>query len=473
MNNCPKCGNPLGAGISTCPICGTNTNNVVNNNSTVSAVQPVAPNITPAQNIATPTVTPNSVQTNSVTQVAQTQQPSVAPTSPAQNITPQPSVAQPVVAPVQPSVINPTSPTPVTSEAPKTVQPTINNMATPSQSNQNNSISNPAPATIPMSQATQIQSNNLQTTVQQNQPVTPAPLKTEPVPIPSLTPTATQPITPTAVSNSITPTPKVTTSPTPEKKETKKGLKIKVNKNVLIIAIAAIVIIIFMSFALNNKKSTAQTNNTNQNSTNIETPTVAQKDTITGGFKYKLEDGWIVESGGNNVIVKNAKENVVLKLEQHNYNLSAITKDNINNYLNLNSNATELSVDETQIGGKASYLVNAKFSENQTEESNKYNVQYYFINGGPEITLGATVIYLSDEAKTTYEGSVVTLLGSLSYSDGSQKALQSIEEHYEAFSLFSKIIRNSSTQTNQNTDIYTNVEQEETVNNNENNETIN
>lgn len=466
MNNCPKCGNPLGAGISTCPICGTNTNNVVSNNSNVSSVQPIAPNITATQNNAISPSTPTLVQNNSTMQAAQTQQPGVAPVSPVQNNIPQSSPIQPAVDPVQPSGINAASTAPLASNTTRIGEPTVSNITTPNQLNQSNLNLNPVPDISAQSPVTQAQSSNIQTTIQQTQPVAPTPSKTEPMPLNSSV--SSQPLTPSITTNSIPASPQITTTQPIEKKETKKSSKLKVNKNIIVIAFAAIVIIIIMSFALTNKKPTAQNNNNNQNNNNTETPAIAQKDTITGGFKYKLEDGWVVESGGSNVIIKNAKENVILKLEQQNYNLSAITKDNINNYLNLNSNATELSVDETQIGGKASYLVNAKFSETQADDSNKYNVQYYFINGGPEITLGATIIYLSDEAKNTYEGSVVTLLGSLSYSDSSQKALQSIEDHYEAFSLFPKIIRNSSTQTNQNTDTYTNTEYEQSPNNNEN-----
>lgn len=447
MNNCPKCGNPLAPGVTICPICGTNTRSTINNQPVQPAqqvqpkIEPIAPSV---QNHQAVTSVPNQQTVNISSQPVQNTQSIQNTVVPAQPLTTkplpnqQPPISNGVIA--TPPVQTPSNPLPQNTIKSDQVNNTVTNA-----NNFRASTLEPQPSITP--------NINPQRTVNIQQPPT------------TFTQTPTQ-ITPnlnsmTPVNQTQQPVSNIRSSTTtktvsePKDKKTKKNLKL--NKNTLIIIVAVVIIAIFMIFALNNNKNKSNGANNNNPDDNSQTPTIVKKDVITSGFKYKLEDGWLVQNAGTNVIIKNAKENVIIKLEQYAYNLSTLNKDNISSYLTSDTTVEDLTVDETQIGGKSSYLINAKISETQSTDSNKYNVQYYLINGGPELTLGATVIYLSNEAKTTYEGTVVTLLGSLSYSDGSQKALESIETYYEAFNLFSRIIRNSNYQ-EQNIDTNTSSE---------------
>lgn len=111
MNNCPKCGNPLQAGISTCPICGTNINpvNTVGVPQTPTQPNPVQPiNVAPMQPQATPVMGVNQPMPNGAI--------NMQPQTPINNVQTQPVMQPNPVQPVQ-GVATP-SPAPVEQKTP-------------------------------------------------------------------------------------------------------------------------------------------------------------------------------------------------------------------------------------------------------------------------------------------------------------------------------------------------------------------
>jgi len=167
MNNCPKCGNPLQAGVTSCPICGTNIS--VENETKQVTVESVAQTPAPA------------VEPAPVAETAQAAAPAPA-AEPAQAAASTPVESAPATAPIMPTVPAPTEP----KEEPAPAQP-----VQPAE---------PAPVA---------------------QPIEPAPAVQQATPAP-----AAQPIEPTPVQPAITPTagaPVVNASVEPEKPKKKKN----------------------------------------------------------------------------------------------------------------------------------------------------------------------------------------------------------------------------------------------------------
>ena len=70
-------------------------------------------------------------------------------------------------------------------------------------------------------------------------------------------------------------------------------------------------------------------------------------------------------------------------------------------------------------------------------------IQVYFIGGGNNLTIGATIVYVSAETKTKYEAEVTEMIGSLSYSDESLKAITTIDMFNGAFGVYNGIVAHS------------------------------
>jgi hypothetical protein len=85
-------------------------------------------------------------------------------------------------------------------------------------------------------------------------------------------------------------------------------------------------------------------------------------------------------------------------------------------------------VEETKIGGKDAYIVNTF--------ANEIPVQIYYINGGSSLTLGATIVYQSQDSKDKHVAYVTELIGTMSYSDDSLKAISTIEMYSEVFGAY-------------------------------------
>ena len=155
---------------------------------------------------------------------------------------------------------------------------------------------------------------------------------------------------------------------------------------------------------------------------------IASAQASSNGFKFNLPEGWIIQEDGNNVIITNTDETVVIKLENVKSNFSKINKTTVESYYTINSNFKETVVEETKISAKDAYLVNTN--------SGDMPVQIYYINGGTSLTLGATVVYQSKDTKEKYVASVTELIGTVSYSDDSLKAISTIEMYSTIFGTY-------------------------------------
>lgn len=170
-------------------------------------------------------------------------------------------------------------------------------------------------------------------------------------------------------------------------------------------------------------------------------PVVLQIDAVANGFKFKIDDGWIVQSNNDNTIIKNAKDNAVIRLEKYPISISTLTKDTLQtNFNNLGSEYNpspitikDMEINDNKIGGKDAFLINCKVVESDNKE---YFVQYYFINGGSELTIGASIVYYNEEAKNNYEGVVTALMGTLSYANDSDSIRDTISNTYNSFSVY-------------------------------------
>lgn len=393
MNNCPKCGNPLQVGTTSCPICGTNISNSVRpeqKNDGVKTTVTVA-------SVATPQVQP-------VVKPVQTAQPAtqvqVAP------------VAQPAGEKVAPAPVVPTAPA---------VEPTPVQQPVAPTSVQDVSVVQKTTPVVPV------------------QPVAPAPTvqpetKTEiPIDPNSIAPT----IKPIEVG---TPVPSIPASLNPDapvptvsvdasvKKEKPKN---KFNKTTMVLLGVLAIVVIAAALMMNIGGGTKLNSNVNTNpekNSSLELTAVS-----TNGYKFNLEDGWLITEDGTNVIVTNKDETVAIKLDYIKNSLDTISKSTIEGFFANRQDFTNTEVTETTISAKKAYLVNTQI--------NQAMVQLYYINGGTNLTLGATIVYQSPETKTKYEANVTELIGSLSYADESLKAISSMEMYSNIFGVYNGVFQ--------------------------------
>lgn len=377
MNNCPKCGNPLQAGISSCPICGTNislgapapTTENQKTNITVSSVGgPV--NKAPVTNtVAEPTVTPVATKevVASPVSVQGPQNVGVSPTP----------VAQAPVAPAKTGEVPAQAPAPVAA----------------SQTSQVEQVADPT---------------TLAPTIEKIEMATPVPS----IPASLTTPTANLEVT----SNEPTKPEVVIASP---KKNNKKTILIVV----LLLAVVGAGAFFFLkgSSLSGGKNNTPPANNNNLVATSVS----------SNGYKFKLQDGWLINEDGKNVIVVNSSETVAIKLDHSKGNITDIDKNLITSYLNQYPVYKESEVSETKISAKDAFLVNTNINE--------LPVQIYFIGGGTNLTLGVTIVYQSNDSKTKYEAEVTELIGTISYSDDSLKAISTIDMYKDAFNIYTGV----------------------------------
>lgn len=332
MKNCPKCGNQLQEGVTSCPICGTN---ILENTEAVASA--------PAQ--ATETLG---------------ETPTVAP-APA----PQPEQpAAPVQAPEAPAAA-PAEPAP-TAEA---IAPTVD-------------------------------------------PVTPS------TPIPSI---------PTSLTGGAKPEEAAKTAEDSKKNVAQKPKK-GVNKGIIFGFLILVLIGVGAYVFLNNGSSVQPSNN------NPGTPSgnLVGTKVSSNGFKFNLITGWIINEDGENVIVINENSTVAIRLVYSKANLADVTKDQIDEILSDNELYKETVINELKLTGRDAFQVNTMV--------NDIPVQVYFINGGSDLTLGATVVYQTKESKEKFEAEVTEMIGSLSYSNDSIKALDTMSSYSEMFSVYDKIM---------------------------------
>lgn len=413
MNNCPKCGNPLQVGISSCPICGTNieANNETQNKSntvTVTSVSKPAENKTPVASVESPkkeeavsvsqTVTQNTASNNNIEKTS-------APVSSEAQIKAEPSQDNKQVAVTSDSKVNQVI------EQAVPVQPV----------QQSQSAIQPAQQVQPAVQPT------VQPIAQPTvQPVVTTPQVEQPTPVqanvaPSI-PLSLEVNDPAAIQA-------VRTLTAELKPEVQTAPKKKANKNVIIIAAFLVLLLVAGGFYFMQGSKTKMKNNNNNNQAQKEI--AATTLVSSNGYKFNLPEGWLINEDGKNVILTNAGETVVVKLDHSKSNLSYISKETIEKYLS-NSSYENGEVTEVQISAKDAYAINTNI--------NDLPVQIYFISGGSNLIIGATIIYQSEDTKTKYEPSVTELLGTLSFSDESIKAISTMDTYSDIFNIYGGII---------------------------------
>jgi len=435
MNNCPKCGNPLQVGITSCPICGTDVSNNQNNN-----VNQVKQNVQVASVAATNTPQ-KVVEGPSMPSVTPTVTPAVLKDQmPNNNVAKEPVSLNKVVSNV--AVPNGEAANPINNQvAPNVsapISPTVQNNQALNQANINESNSNATPnqqiATIgqPVNQASVVP-----TSLNPNQ---------ENVGIPS------------SLSGAKPAVPEIQNLEAPkniDNPNSKKGLN---RKTALLVGIILIVLIVSaLLFMLMNNNS----NSLNKPVPPADDEKVENTRVLSNGFKFNLQDGWLLSEYGNNVYVTNSTDTVALRLSGSPVSFSEITEEEIQKQINANSKFSSPEIGTTQISARDAYIVNSSL--------NNLPVQIYFINGGTALTLGVVTIYKTEESKTKFESNVLEMIGSISYSDDSMKAISTIDMYSDAFNLFNDIINKKEINNNDVTNQENNGENNEVSNNGENN----
>lgn len=448
MNNCPKCGNPLQEGTSSCPICGTNIVEKKTEEVASVAVPVTSPAAEPAKEAAPaePTapaepakeVAPENAPAKAETPVAPAAEAPapVAEPAPAEPAPAQTAEAKPAEA-AQPQAETPVSPVeaPVAQEAPAAEAPA----AEPVQAPVAEPAQAPAAPVAPTESATPV------APAAPVAPTTPGEIAPTverveaPTPVPGI---------PTSVNNQIVINPDQPLVANPKLQPKKKP------KPAIIIGVSVLIIAVIVGVILLNpgKKSNKKGNNTSGED-------VAYSSMTSNGYQLRLIEGWKINEDGNNVVITNPDSTVAMKLDHSEANLEKVSQDQIQEVMNSNSSYQNVEVNEISLSGRNSYLISTNI--------NDIPVQIYFINGGTNLVLGATIVYQSDESKSKYESSITEMIGSLTYSEDSIKAIETISQYSEMFGIFRRV--SSVIPREENTTIRPDVPDPEIDYNNENN----
>lgn len=379
MNNCPKCGNPLQAGTGTCPICGTNINSVNNVGVAQTPVQP------------TP-VTPSVGQPIN-------NAPMQTPVTPINNVG-MSAPAQPINTPVnQP-------------QQPINVAPVQNPIPTPAE----------VTATTPVNPAPSVAAINAQPAVAQ-----------------AATATTEQGVgtQPAAVPNNPAAQPAAQTPEKPmELPKAKKQLKF--DKKIIFIIIAVLVVAVGVVVAIvliGGKDSESSNNNNNNNQTNNNIVATNTSKVSSGGYAYNLPENWTTKLSDDteNIILINKDSNTIIYLDNYTGSLSTIDSESLKAYAE-SSSYTDVTVENITLGSRNCIVVNGTY--------NNYLTQFYFVEDGNALIVGAVIIYETEEAKTANEATVKTIVESLTYTEMSN-AIDPTDMYGAMFQMFNNALINS------------------------------
>ena len=457
MSNCPKCGNPVQEETEFCPICGTST---ASTSETPVVTEENAEDVV-VQNIEEPTPTPTQDMVSVVAPAEEKTMPVIeepannfaehAPEqTPAEDITPSfpampvieqpqespiPAIEQSAPAPENIPIMEPTAEfsssdtsIPVMSPAPEfssadTVNPVVPQKTEFSSAAAILPIVNLTSEFVSADVPTQEQVQPIETVQPVQENVVPAPE------MPALEPTLvvetpSVPVTETLAVEQQKTEEDTSTEASGTKQEPTQNGKKGLNKKTLLIIIIIVAVVAGGGMLLMG--GTGGTGNVPVNPN--QTGTVAASSVSSNGFKFNLQEGWLIREDGNNVIITNTDETVVIKLESSKTSFSNLTKEKVTAYYSSNANFKDITVDATKISARDAFLINAS--------SGALQVQAYYINGGSNLTLGSTIVYQSADSKTKYEAVVTELMGSISYSDDSLKAISTIEMYSEVFGAY-------------------------------------
>ena len=304
MNNCPKCGNPLQAGVTSCPICGTNiTIEAESKQVTVDSV---------AQTAATAEAAPAAAPAPTAEQVQATQ--------PIDQQTIQPTAQSAPAPEAQPAPV-----TPLVQAAEQAVQ---------------------EQAAQPVQQAPVAEAVQPAVTAEVQPAVAPTPTVET---TPSVAPTAVvAPIAPAAAA------PVVNANVEPEKPKRKKNKLLPVLLLLIFVGAGVYAYLNFFSGTsqVQQPKQTAQKN-----------VTVPTKEVVANGFDFKITEGWIVREDNDDVIINNENETVIIKLTHVNKNIESLTEDSIKSYLTNRGVFEDVEVKSSKINAKDTLVVDGVHSE--------------------------------------------------------------------------------------------------------------
>lgn len=259
-------------------------------------------------------------------------------------------------------------------------------------------------------------------------PASPAPTTEEIAPVVErVVPSTPVPSIPTSLTNSLDS--QEPTAPTVEAEGPKLTKKPKkgINKGLVLGFLVVVLLGVGAYMFLGNGSSMKGKNQTPTTKTNFASTKVS-----SNGFKFDLVNGWIINEDGKNVIIVNESSTVAIKLVYSKANLADVSKDQINQILIDKNNYTDTEINQIKLTGRDTYQVNTTV--------NDIPVQVYFINGGSDLTLGATVVYQTKESKTKFEPEVTEMIGSLSYANDSIKALDIMSSYSQMFGIYDKVI---------------------------------
>lgn len=423
MNNCPKCGNPLQAGVTSCPICGTNI-------ASESNATPVQSNVvvnSVSKPVATQTVSPainEPSQVKNINNQIQTENKSEIVIEPVNATEVQTTPAQTVQQKTNDNVVQSQS-----IEVASAVQTPAQTNETPIQQIEKSAPQQAVQGEVKVVQEQQAPVNNVATQNIKQAPVeatqissiapTIAPIDAQ-SPIPSI------PSSLNGNNTSIVPNQTVVNAPTQAKQKPKK----KGNKNVLAISFVVLLLVAGVALYMTMGKGLK----TNKVQTPQPEEPIAMTSVTSNGYKFELPEGWLINEDGTNVILTNSSETVAIKLDHSSSNIQNISKEMIESILK-NSSFENSEVTELSISAKDAYSVNAKF--------NDLPVQIYFIGGGSNLTLGVTIVYQSEDSKTKYEADITEMMGTIAYSDESIKAISTMDMYSDIFNIYRGVVNES------------------------------
>ena len=469
MNNCPKCGNPLQEGTTSCPICGTNI--VETKTAEVASVAvPVAPTEGKKEEAkpAAPAPKPAEEKKEEPAKVEEAPAPEKKEAEAKPESAPAPAEAAPAETAPAPEA-KPAEEPPKEEEKPAEAPAAPAEPATASKE-EAPAPAEPTPATpAPTAEAPVAQAEPAPAESAPAAPAATAPAEatpTAPAAEPTPAPTAEAPTAPVATATpapeaqpaqpavapeaqgGIAPTVERVEMPTPvpgipsSLSEPMLGInsdqplvanpklmpKKKPKKSVIIGAsvLGAIVLIGVLAMILMPGKATKKGNNKQGTQTELSMNSMA-----SNGYHLKLADGWQINEDGSNVVITNSDSTVAMKLDHSEANLGAVTLEQIEDVMKSNSSYQNVEVNNISISGRSSYLVSTNI--------NDIPVEIYFINGGTNLVLGATIVYQSNETKSKYESSVTEMIGTLSYSEDSIKAIETISQYSTMFKVYGTV----------------------------------
>lgn len=150
----------------------------------------------------------------------------------------------------------------------------------------------------------------------------------------------------------------------------------------------------------------------------------------SNGFKFKMDKTWLLSEDGDDILVYNNNESLVIYFKKETANFSLLNEADIKSAFDKQSNVSNLEVNNIELGVRKAFL--AKLDYSKEEETSK--VEYYYLDGGSSLVVGVYVRYSSDDVYSENKDKVAKMLEELSYADESIKTFNMKSKYSEIFS---------------------------------------